>query len=127
MRHVLDRLRGPQYWWRMGAMAVAGASAVAATMALGQHPTYAANSACPTAASSTTTSCTFGFTGGEQDFTVPAGVRAVTVTAVGAPGGGTDGENDGGKGAVVTATVPVTVTTLYVEVGGPGSARHEVS
>ena len=45
------------------------------------------NPACPGASSSTATSCTYASTGGEQTFTVPSGVTAVTVTTVGAPGG----------------------------------------
>jgi len=43
----------------------------------------------------------FSYTGGEQDFVVPAGVTSVTVTAKGAQGG-----NDGGKGGTTTATIP---------------------
>jgi len=77
------------------------------------------------AAAATTT--TFTYTGAEQTYSVPAGATAVVITAVGAPGSkapglpGEDSEN-GGKGASVTATVPVPAgtTTLYVEVGGAG-------
>jgi hypothetical protein len=59
------------------------------------------------------------YTGTEQRFTVPAGVHAMTVAAVGAPGGGTAG----GAGATATATVSVTPgATLYVEVGGAGAS-----
>ncbi len=60
----------------------------------------------------------FGYTDGEQVWPVPAGVTAVNVVAVGAPGGGASG----GEGAIVTADVllPVGQRTLYVEVGGAG-------
>jgi len=66
---------------------------------------------------------TFTYTGSEQDYTVPAGVSAVTITAVGAPGGtGAVGGAAGRNGASVTATVPLPpgTSTLYVEVGGAG-------
>jgi hypothetical protein len=72
----------------------------------------------------TPTATTFTYTGGEQTYSVPAGATAVTITAVGAPGG--HGFNGGaaGYGAVVTATVPLSsgTTTLYVEVGGVGAS-----
>lgn len=66
---------------------------------------------------------TFTFTGAEQQYTVPAGISQVTITAVGGKGSnpyGTGGT--GGYGAAVTATVtlPAGTTTLYVEVGGNG-------
>jgi hypothetical protein len=75
--------------------------------------------------SGSTVTCTFSSTGSEQTFTVPSGVTAVTVTAVGAPGGNTASPSAGGFGAVVNATVPITALpagtmTLYVEVGGAG-------
>ena len=76
------------------------------------------------AAAATTT--TFTYTGAEQTYSVPAGATAVVITAVGAPGSTAPGyegtPNNGGKGASVTATVPVPAgtTTLYVEVGGNG-------
>src|SRR5205807_9755984 len=75
----------------------------------------------PTAAASP--SLTLGFTGGEQSFVVPAGVSSLEVRLVGAPGA--DGLSfllgEGGQGAVATGRLPVTpLTTVYVEVGGPG-------
>jgi uncharacterized repeat protein (TIGR01451 family) len=75
----------------------------------------------PSALASTTT--TFTSTGGEQTYSVPAGATAVTITAVGAPGGSSWNGVHGGKGAKVTATVPLPAgtTTLYVEVGGAGA------
>jgi len=70
----------------------------------------------------------FGFTGGPQQFTVPAGVAFMVVTASGARGG--EGWNAGGGGSVggpgglggkIWATLPVTPgETLYVYVGGAG-------
>jgi hypothetical protein len=71
------------------------------------------------------TATTYWYTGTDQIYMVPAGTTAVTITAAGATGGA-DWYNakPGGGRAVVTATVPLPVgtTTLYVEVGGPGSA-----
>jgi hypothetical protein len=64
---------------------------------------------------------TFESVGAEQCYTVPSGVTAVTVTAVGAPGdaGSSAFPALGGFGAVASAQVPVTSgQTLYVEVGG---------
>ena len=73
--------------------------------------------------------CSFSFTGDEQTFAVPAGVRAVRVSAVGAPGGSTSFGSSTpapGKGAAVGATVPLPpgTDTLYVEVGGIGRAAN---
>ena len=67
--------------------------------------------------------CTFASTGAEQTFTVPADVSAVTITAIGAPGGKGNPEtaSTGGRGAKVSTAIAVTPgQTLYVEVGGPG-------
>lgn len=55
---------------------------------------------------------------GEHAFTVPAGVTAVTIAAVGARGG-----NAGGSGATVTGSVAVTSgSTYYVHVARGGAA-----
>lgn len=72
---------------------------------------------------------TFRFTGGEQTFTVPAGVTSIHVVAIGgagASGGNTSGGSTvggaGGFGASVSGDLSVTAgQTLYVEVGGNGS------
>jgi hypothetical protein len=70
---------------------------------------------------------TFSFTGGEQSYTVPAGVTSLHVVVVGAPGGagltvadaGTGGAGAGGaRGIADLAVTPGEV--LYVEVGGAG-------
>ena len=69
-----------------------------------------------------TVSCTYTFTGSQQQFTVPAGISAVYVTAVGATGG-SGGIYGAGGGAGGTASGYLGVTpgeTLYVEVGGNG-------
>jgi hypothetical protein len=67
-------------------------------------------------------------TGAEQTYSVPAGVTAVKVKAVGAPGGaGTNSKaGSGGLGALVSATVPLPpgTSTVYVEVGCAGSVGH---
>lgn len=57
----------------------------------------------------------FNYTGGTQTFTVPSGVTSVTIEALGAQGGGTNG----GLGGRAVATVPVTSgEVLNVYVGG---------
>jgi hypothetical protein len=72
---------------------------------------------------------TFGYTGGEQSFVVPAGVSRIGVVAVGAPG--ERGENFSppgpggarGLGARVKSVLEVTPgQVLFVNVGGPGPA-----
>jgi hypothetical protein len=66
----------------------------------------------------------FSFTGAEQSYTVPAGVSSLSVTAVGAPGGGpSSGGLAPGRGAVVSGVVDVAPgQVLYVEVGGNGGS-----
>jgi hypothetical protein len=62
---------------------------------------------------------TFGFTGAEQKFPVPAGVTSVHVVAVGSEGGKTAFSPSGGAGAIVSGDLTVTPEqVLYVEVGG---------
>lgn len=62
-------------------------------------------------------------TPGQYEFTVPAGVTSVSVTAVGAAGGA-NCEASGGKGAKLGATVPVTPgEPLAVTVGEAGVDR----
>ena len=59
---------------------------------------------------------------GQTTFTVPAGVTSIAVTAIGAQGGGGSAAGcEGGQGAAVSGTLPVTPgQLLYVEVGGHG-------
>ena len=72
------------------------------------------------------TECTFDYTGGVQQFTVPAGVTSLGVDLLGAPGGDDphdDGRDDvaGGKGAHVQARLAVTPgQILDVVVGQEG-------
>lgn len=71
-------------------------------------------------------STAFSFTGGEQQYTVPLGITAVTITAVGAPGSTGYGSGSAGLGASITATISVTGgETLYVEVGGTNLISSE--
>src|SRR5688572_3844202 len=64
---------------------------------------------------------TFGFTGDEQTFVVPPGVTAVGVEATGAAGEASTAP--GGRGALVSGTVPVFPgQVLYVEVGAADGA-----
>src|SRR5690349_12013323 len=97
-------------------------TAVLATFA----PIAAACALAPAAYAAAPAPTTFGYTGAEQSYTVPAGVTSVRVSATGAPGGaGAPGPTRpgvvGGLGAVATGDLTVTPgEVLYVEVGGPG-------
>jgi glycine rich protein len=90
-------------------------------------PIAAACTLAPTAFAIAPTTTSFGYTGAEQSYTVPAGVTSVRVSATGAPGGaGAPGPTRpgvvGGLGARVTGDLAVTPgEILYVEVGGPGT------
>ena len=61
---------------RLRQVAIVGTVALIGTLAVGVSPVSAA-----------TASQMFTYTGSEQTFTVPTGVRSVTVTAVGGRGG----------------------------------------
>jgi len=64
----------------------------------------------------------FGYTGGIQSYTVPPGVTSLTVEAWGAQGGFTYNDQ-GGHGAYVKSSIPVTPgETLYIFVGGNGDS-----
>ncbi|ODU27311.1 MAG: hypothetical protein ABT15_01400 [Pseudonocardia sp. SCN 73-27] len=98
---------------------VAGGAVIAAGLLLpGAGIAAAADGTCATAG--TTTTCTFGYTGTEQTFTVPPGITSVQVTAVGAGGGQSINGNSPSRGArVVGALTGLTANqVLYVEVGG---------
>jgi N-acetylneuraminic acid mutarotase len=73
---------------------------------------------------STPVTQTFNHTGGQQTYTVPAGVTSVTVDALGASGDPTGFPNgDPGRGGRVQSTLAVTPgQTLYVLVGGQGGS-----
>lgn len=65
--------------------------------------------------------CTFGFTGADQTFTVPAGVTSVSLTAWGGHGAGSNNQAGGGRGALVSGTFAVTPgDQLTVTVAGDG-------
>ena len=72
---------------------------------------------------------TFSYTGAEQSYTVPAGVSSLSITALGAPGGGPQsGGLAAGRGADVSGVVNVSAgQVLYVEVGVLGISRPAVS
>lgn len=114
---------------RRGAVASCGFALVAASAVwvaggLAGSPAEAATlpANCSQAGVGAAVVCRFGFTGGEQTFTVPARVSSVDLAAVGASGGAVSNSDGGGPGG--TASVSgYTVTggsTLYVEVGGVG-------
>ncbi|MCP4175192.1 MAG: tandem-95 repeat protein, partial [Fuerstiella sp.] len=63
---------------------------------------------------------TFNYTGGQQTWTVPAGVTSVTIEAWGASGW--SGANSGGLGGHAKGNLAVTPgETLYIYVGGQGT------
>ncbi|GHJ47820.1 hypothetical protein Cs7R123_51620 [Catellatospora sp. TT07R-123] len=92
---------------RAGLAMVLGIAATLAGLVTAQAPAYADHGV----------STAFAATGGEQSWTVPAGVSSVHVELVGARGG-----NGGGRGQRVSAdlAIPAGVTRLWVEVGQPG-------
>jgi hypothetical protein len=85
-------------------------------------PALPASAAGPCTTSGTLATCTYGFTGAEQTFSVPSGVTSVSVTATGAAGAPSFGSPapPGGEGAQVTGTLTGLTSgeVLYVEVGG---------
>lgn len=71
------------------------------------------------AASAQATTLTYLYTGGEQTFTVPAGVTTLHLVAIGGAGGSS--AVLGGAAAQVTGDLAVTPgEILYIEVGGKG-------
>ncbi len=90
---------------------VAALAATAAAGATGAAPAGAAELQIP-----------FVYDGAEQTWTVPTGVTAATFTLAGGAGGQVTGGGDGGVGAQLRATLPVTPgETLRVVVGGQAS------
>jgi hypothetical protein len=94
--------------------------AVSAAITAGVFVASPAGAAVPggCSASGATVTCPFAFTGDEQQFTVPGGVRRLHVELVGGRGFGPNAF--GGQVAADLAVTPGQV--LYVEVGGPGGA-----
>ena len=102
--------------------AVAAGFSALCTLAFAGSAAGALPSNC--SASGSTVTCTFGFTGGAQTWTVPTGVTSATFDAFGAAGGfGPSGsDNPGGSGGETTATVTVTPgDVIEIVVGGQGA------
>ncbi len=100
-----------------------GGTLVASVIAGPAGPAFATatcgNTGMPSTSGGTDT-CTYGYTGSPDTFTVPSGVISITITAFGAGGGTTPG-SDAGGGAGETGTFAVTPgTTLDVLVGQAG-------
>ncbi len=126
---LFSNLARPHKAPRIG-LAVAAASALVGTggwVALSPPahaaPTLPANCVQGTVGGAVT--CTFGYTGAAQNFSVPVGVTSVTVTAWGGHGGDTFhnspfvGHTPGGRGGLVSGTFEVTAgNVLTVTVGG---------
>jgi uncharacterized repeat protein (TIGR01451 family) len=119
---------------RRGLLGRAALTAGAAAVLLGPAVAAIATGTAAQAASgdctgTTTVTCKYGYTGGEQAFTVPAGITSVQVDAVGAAGGADNHGNPGGLGAEVTGTLTGLSggQVLYVEVGqAPDSASTPI-
>lgn len=79
---------------------------------------------CPAASNPAWDRCVFNATAQEQPFVVPSGVTALQVMAIGGHGGHASGAGAaGGVAGMVTATLTVYAgETLYLEVGGSGTA-----
>jgi hypothetical protein len=93
------------------------ALALASILGLTATPALAAPSC---ATSGATITCTFGYTGAAETWTVPAGVTQATFDVYGAMGGGII--SNGGLGGRITATLTVTPGDTYqIRVGGRGS------
>jgi hypothetical protein len=109
---------------RSAAIGMASAALLAGSAMLAPPAQAALPTGC--SESGSTVTCSYAFTGAEQKFTVPSGVSAVHVEAVGAPGSASAPipqtyTNSGGSGAIADAELFVSPReTLYVEVGGPG-------
>jgi hypothetical protein len=102
----------------IGVMSLRTRASICRTAVASTVCAFAAVLAGPVAGAQATTQ-TFSYTGGEQTFTVPAGVTSLDVVATGGRGGNAAGA--GGAGALVTGTLSVTPgEPLYVEVGGNG-------
>jgi hypothetical protein len=97
-------------------------------LAAAAHPALAGTLPSNCHAAKNVVTCTYKYTGGEQQFDVPGGVSSVSVTATGAAGGSHVGIPNVGSGGVAgTATATLTVTpgaVLYVEVGGAGTSDN---
>ena len=121
---------------RIGALALV-APLLGLGLVVGPAPTATATVTGPCgngneSSTDTVTTCTYGSTGSEDTFTVPAGVTSVHVIAVGGSGGqwafnyfGQSGFTLKSLGAVVTSDLTVTPgATLYVEVAGNGASTY---
>jgi hypothetical protein len=86
----------------------------------------AENSATFTMQPSAGGSATFNFTGGDQTFTVPSGVTALTIDLYGGEGGEFDGQA-GGLGGGVHALVPVTPGQVLTVRVGEGAVADSVT
>jgi len=96
--------------WPAGRLALAAPLAAGLALAAAVIPAGMASAAPTTlpsncAQSGTTVTCSYGYTGGEQTFTVPAGITSVHVTAIGAAGAANYNGAPGGESAQVTGTL----------------------
>ncbi len=108
-------------WLSSGSCLGQGPCTPNSTQACGMNASQTCTAMCAWGPCST--SVTFSYTGSSQSFVVPTGVTQITVAASGAAGGADCYQDAGGKGATVTATIPVTPgETLVIEVGGGGGA-----
>ncbi|MGA9274278.1 MAG: glycine-rich protein, partial [Candidatus Cybelea sp.] len=94
---------------------------VAILFGCGQNPNSTGVPIMASATAARSGKMTFNYTGAEQTFKVPSGVKSLTIDASAAAGYAVK-PGKGGRGGRVVATVPVTQgETLYVFVGGQGA------
>lgn len=105
----------------MTALSVSVASLSIVGLAAPAAQAAATKPQCELTGSTFTCTVTYAAVGAEETFVVPDGLTSVDVVAVGAAGG-THSSSTPGRGAVVSADLPVTAgATYYVNVGTPGS------
>ena len=107
---------------------VAAALALGTLCFVGTTPAGANPTSCGSGVQTTnpdgSVTCTYGYTGTEQTFTVPSGVTDLSVTATGASSGAYESSPE--PGASITGDISVVAgEILYVEVGGTGNSSGQ--
>jgi hypothetical protein len=103
----------------VGAVTVIAGSSAAA---IGPRPALAGTTACGITGIAGVSSCTYN-SAGPGTFTVPPGVNSATFTVEGAQGGTNAIGSAGGRGAKVSAVLPLTPgQVMQVNVGGQGNS-----
>ncbi|PCK24084.1 hypothetical protein CHR55_27835 [Rhodococcus qingshengii] len=111
--------------WRHRSIAAVCAAGTSAALVVGSSPASAAPlpSECVESTPGGTVTCTYTDPSAVHALTLPDDITSITVTAIGGEGVGTTFARPGGVGAVVTATIPLTQSTIYAVVGGNGVGK----